>query len=869
MTSRDRDYGRKYDSGSSKLKKSKKRKELEAKLSGSLKKYLKTDTIGEDKEQLCAQDSVEVTDVVRNTSISPSSEHPDPCVQDTTAAEAPVTVAAAAESLCFHTETSLENEEVLYPADLDLQEESSTILTNLNVSDPFLWPNQLSDLEITNIVQKGPVRVYKKFYPKNESGRHFSNTYFIKTLINGEEQDRRWLVYSEAKDAVYCFACRLFSVRPTTNSALGSNEGMSDWKHLSEALKSHENSKSHKECMIKWLNLKKGMSCGKTIDSHTQNQIRAEQQRWRDILERLLAIVQFLATHNLAFRGHEEKLHLNSSGNFLDLVKLIARFDPTLREHLNQTLNKAVARNHYLSKNIQNEFIEVMANHVKTKIVDKVLKNKYYAIILDCTRDIARIEQLSIILRITNQDTAEIEEHFLEFVAVENTTGEKLADYVINKLQDLGLSLVNCRGQGYDNGANMRGEKSGVQRRLLNINPLAFFVPCGSHSWNLVLGDAASSCVQAQTFFGVLQRLYTVFSCSCERWSILKSYVKISLKPLSETRWECRSESVKAVRYQLSQICDALSFLRESSTDCGLVSECQSLENEITTYEFVVSLVVWYDILVKIHTISKVWQNINMHIDVAVKHLETFINWLDEYRLSGSNSALVTAREVAEEAGIDRTFKSFRRRRKKKMFIYEKEDEAPELSPEDNFKINYFLVIVDAVRMSCKPRFASLKIYENSFGFMYHIKELGNMSDEDLMKNCKDLQTTLSDGDDQHDIDAVELYEELKMLALVYHEDQDDVLSVLKYIVQNSLKDVYPNVFVTLRIIGTIPVTVASAERSFSKLKLIKTYLRNSMTQDRLSSLALLSIESELATTLDYSDVIEDFSRKKSRRVVF
>lgn len=168
-----------------------------------MKKYLKTDTIGEDKEQLCAQDSVEVTDVVRNTSISPSSEHPDPCVQDTTAAEAPVTVAAAAESLCFHTETSLENEEVLYPADLDLQEESSSVLTNLNVSDPFLWPNQLSDLEITNIVQKGPVRVYKKFYPKNESGRHFSNTYFIKTLINGEEQDRRWLVYSEAKDAVY------------------------------------------------------------------------------------------------------------------------------------------------------------------------------------------------------------------------------------------------------------------------------------------------------------------------------------------------------------------------------------------------------------------------------------------------------------------------------------------------------------------------------------------------------------------------------------------------------------------------------------------------------------------------------------------
>lgn len=302
-------------------------------------------------------------------------------------------------------------------------------------------------------------------------------------------------------------------------------------------------------------------------------------------------------------------------------------------------MNKTAAKNHYLSKRIQNEFIELMANHVKKKIVNKVLKSKYYSIILDCTRDIARIEQLSIILRISNQDTGEIEEHFVEFVAVEKTTGEKLADYIINKLEELDLSLANYRGQGYNNGANMRGEKSGVQRRILNINPLTFFVPCGCHSWNLVLGDAASSCAQAQTFFGLLQRLYTIFSCSSERWAILKSHVNISLKPLSETRWECRANSVKAVRYQLSNVCDALQNLRESNTDCGLVSECQSLEHELTTFDFVVSLVVWYDILVKIHNISKVWQNVNMHLDVAVRHVESFVQWLDEYRVCGFTSA--------------------------------------------------------------------------------------------------------------------------------------------------------------------------------------------------------------------------------------
>lgn len=59
-----------------------------------------------------------------------------------------------------------------------------------------------------------------------------------------------------------------------------------------------------------------------------------------------------------------------------------------------------------------------MANHVVKKITEKILKNKYYAIILDCTRDIGRVEQLSVILRTTNMETATIEEHFMGFVAV-------------------------------------------------------------------------------------------------------------------------------------------------------------------------------------------------------------------------------------------------------------------------------------------------------------------------------------------------------------------------------------------------------------------------------------------------------------------
>jgi hypothetical protein len=75
-----------------------------------------------------------------------------------------------------------------------------------------------------------------------------------------------------------------------------------------------------------------------------------------------------------------------------------------------------------------------------------------------------------VILRFVNKDTADIEEHFVGFLAVEKTTVESLANCIITELKQLEVPLQNCRGQGY-NSANMRGEKS-VQRRLLDIHPL-------------------------------------------------------------------------------------------------------------------------------------------------------------------------------------------------------------------------------------------------------------------------------------------------------------------------------------------------------------------------------------------------------------
>jgi len=65
------------------------------------------------------------------------------------------------------------------------------------------------------------------------------------------------------------------------------------------------------------------------------------------------------------------------------------------------------------------------------------------------------------------------------------------------------------------------------------------------------------------------------------------------------------------------------------------------------------------------------------------------------------------------------------------------------------------------------------------------------------------------------------------------------------------------------------PDTVARAERSFIKLELIETFNRSYMTDNRLSSLAILSIETSCVPSQDLDEVIKAFSCQKTRSKPF
>jgi len=70
-----------------------------------------------------------------------------------------------------------------------------------------------------------------------------------------------------------------------------------------------------------------------------------------------------------------------------------------------------------------------------------------------------------------------------------------------------------------------------------------------------------------------------------------------------------------------------------------------------------------------------------------------------------------------------------------------------------------------------------------------------------------------------------------------------------------------------LRIFITIAVSVATCDRNFSKLKLIKNYLRSSMSTLRMRNLAILSIEQQLTDEINFDIAVEEFANKKARKV--
>ena len=226
---------------------------------------------------------------------------------------------------------------------------------------------------------------------------------------------------------------------------------------------------------------------------------------------------------------------------------------------------------------------------------------------------------------------------------------------------------------------------------------------------------------------------------------------------------------------------------------------------------------------------------------------------------------MIEAKEIASEMEIEAVFREKRIIRRKKQFDDNANEEVTQ-SAIESFKVNYFIYIVDQALSSLKNRFEQFQNYEETFGFLYDLRKLKFVNNDSLKNYCSNLEDLMK-HDGVSDINGKDLFSELQILKEGLPKETNKAIEVLNYL--KEMDGCFPNAWIAYRILLTIPVTVASAERSFSKLKLIKSYLRSTMSQERLNGLAMLSIEKNMVEKLDYVSLISTFATKNVRRVVF
>uniref|UniRef100_A0A1X7VWZ2 TTF-type domain-containing protein n=1 Tax=Amphimedon queenslandica TaxID=400682 RepID=A0A1X7VWZ2_AMPQE len=681
--------------------------------------------------------------------------------------------------------------------------------------------------------------------------------------------DYSWLEYSIERDSVYCFPCRFFGIAADQSLT---RVGFSDWKHArgkSGTLTGHDTSCSkHHLAVLSWKEYQS------TVANNSSVAVQLDRCRLQMIEENRLyvkiifAAILFCCQQGIALRGHREVIDSDdysvNVGNFRALMVLFSRSIDIVKQRMFNGPKNAT----WLAKDIQNSVISLLAESVSSMIREESRVARYYTIIADETKDVSKTEQLALVLRYVLD--GKTHERFISFTKCEELDAEAIFTYIMTGLRDTGVDISNCISQCYDGASVMSGHLSGVRKRVTDLNPAAIYIHCHAHQLNLVLVDTCKKVDHAASFFSLLECVYVFLSSSVPHSLFMAKQKElhftreIQLKKLSDARWSCRHSSIKAV---LTTIQALLLTLEELSEDNNTRSiEARGLLHQVSSFQFLLSLILFERIFSISNNLSTLLQSQKISYAAAASCIKGTMLTIANLRSDDEWSQIwAQAVSMAEKCSI--TVTPLRQRRSNRLpkqldsFVVDSSVGTRPVNTTDEYKTQVYYATIDAIVEEMDERFSELNLSL--------LKSL-----EPLIPNSSSFLdlTVLKPVLNHYNISEAAIVAEVSTVKIFLDERDPDSSSLHDAYQQLSkVPECFPTVIQCYQIAMTIGVSSATAERSFSSLRKVKTYLRSTMTQDRLSNLALLYIERSLSSKLwDKLDelVIKFAETHKNSRIV-
>lgn len=708
---------------------------------------------------------------------------------------------------------------------------------------------------------------------KNEGPRQPVMHPFPSRVIGGQKRSfcsswygnfKSWLEYSITQDAAFCFLCRHFAVASSLNDIKRLTVlGVQNWKNALQKFKNHDSCAPHQSAKLRFLDYQNSLQVGSVSELQVNANLDDILKR-RAYLSKLLDVLILNAKQCIPQRGHDESKESNNRGNFLEILSLVSKYDKS--DQIQMPKNAS-----YQSPSSQNDLLETIASVIKNKIVKEVKESSFISVLADETRDISRKEQMSFCIRYFYR--GQIYERFISFTEVRDLTASGLTKAIYSVLQQNNITGVEIVAQSYDGANVMSGKYNGVQEIFRQKYSKAIYIHCYAHRLNLVLVDVYSGITRVWEFFSLIGSIYSYFSRSGLAHQGLQDLLeeikigKVELVEKSDTRWACQIRSLKAIRKSYKALVQYL----ENPKDASDPVQAKGLLIFLKDPSTIVILLILIEIFGLTEGLNSLLQNPKVDLGNAIFAVEAVQQAAQKLRDDKVFESIIQkSQNLANEVGLSNNFLVKQSRRETQIsskltdFVtnHSVGQRNTNQDPIADLKVNVFFATIDKLKTELHNRFTGgpntniLKAIECMSPSWILKKQNEFLSIERLRPFCEHYQVELSEAE----ITVAKNYLSNTTHGNMEKKNMMDLLLILP-------KDMFPNLFKILQIAVTIPIGTASNERAFSVLRRLKTYLSNTMGQERLSSSAIISIEKPLAIKLCKNCVIDKFADIKNRRV--